>query len=803
MTGVRSRSTRFGLLVGVTTLVLTGELVTAPPSWAADPVDLGVADLTVAASASGGAFSVSGATGTDDLTITGDVVLTGSASPGRVVTITGGTVGSPRQITLQSVSGYSGADSAAIQLAAGAVARFTLSGTSTLIGSDSRPGLGIPVDAAAVITASSLAGRLDVNGSGNAAAIGGNGDAVLTEPAWKPVTITGLSGASCGSLAVTGGTVNATVASESATGAAIGGGRFGGGCTVSITGGVVNASARAAAGIGGGIGKDTVNGYLKDSPGGAGGSVSISGGTVAATSAGMTIAGESSPRYSAAIGGGRGGGGGAEDQGSDGAQGTLTITGGSVKLIPRTSDMAPDPKSGAQLLSQVRVNGVANVSQVTVTPEGGTATPFNVSANHPSDTSIYLFLPYPKTYAIAVTAGGTTTAYRAILASAGSDVTASIPPAQPANLSASAVAFEAAPFGYAVPNAKPVTILNTGGTAAVVASASVSPAGSFTVTKPSTVNVPAGGSNSSITVRPAAGLAVGLHEATIALTYGSGLNLSVPVSFTVTGSPKLQLSTPGFPTMTLGAVVPVERELTITNAGTAPASLTGVTSSNPAAFEVDNRVATLDPGTSLSVSVRSRAGLGVGTHRATITAAYAGGSASADVQITVDSTPVAIVKAGQTTLTLSKGNSLAIPALGYDGTGKTVALTWTSSMPSVARVSPTGVIVGVAAGNAVITAAAGDKSANITVKVLPKKPKTKVASVSGNVPTNMKIGALAYITGKYSPTSAPKVKITYSSSSTSVLTVDSVGTLKAIKEGKAIISIKAGGKTTKYTVTIS
>lgn len=803
MSAVRLEPSPFRLLAGATALALAGQLLLAVPSWAAEPVSLATADLTAAAEASSGAFSVSGPTATDDLTITGDLTLTGRASAGRVVTVAGGTAQAPRVISLRDVSlSVAGQDRAAVQLAPGAHARLILAGASELTGSASYPGLGIPVDAGATISADGAGGTLNVSGTGTAAAIGGDGNAVLSEPAIKPVTIAGLAEASCGALTISGGTVNATVTGANDTGAAIGGGRFGSGCEVTITGGVVNAVATAGAGIGGGTGKDGANGYTKDSPGGAGGNVTISGGTVSATSAGMTITGESSPRFSAAIGGGRGGGGGAEDQGTNGAAGTLSITGGTTKLSPRQSDMAPTPMAGSQLLGLVKVNNVPDVSQVVVTPQDGTAKPFQISANHPSDDSLYLYLPYPKRYSIDVTAGGRTATYAATLAATGGDVNATLPAPEPAKLSVAAPTFEPAQWGYPRPAAKPLVVTNTGGTAARVSGVSVSSA-AFTVTKPAVVDVPAGGSAATITVQPAAGLGVGTHEAVVTVLYGDGTSVAVPVSFTVTGSADLRLTAPVFPAVTYSEASPATGQLTITNLGTAPATLTKVVSSNPAVFQVTNSTATLLPKAAVKVSVRPAANLAVGEYRATITAAYAGRTATAQVALTVKPRPVVAVRAAQTTLTLVKGSSLTIPAFGYEAGGKTRQVSWSSSSNAVATVSSKGTIKGVKSGSARITATAGGLRATISVKVLSKKSKTKVKSVSAAVPKTMKRGARAYLSGKFSPTSAPGVKVTYSSSAKSVLVVDSAGALTAVKKGKATITIKAGGKSKKYTVSVT
>ena len=799
--GIRRSGARGG--IGILTLALAGQFALAQPAWAAVTVDLAVADLTAAAAASAGAFTVTGPTLTDDLLVTGDVVLTGTGTAGRIVRVSGGTAQAPRQLTLQGTSLAVGSETrAAIQLDPGAHARLKLVAGNHLTGSATYPALGIPVGASVELTADSTAGTLAATGSGHAAAIGGNGKAVLVEPALIPITLTGKVEASCGALTISGGTVNASITDPTGTGAAIGGGRFGNGCTVTITNGRVNATASAGAGIGGGSGKDGANGYSKDSPGGDGGAVTITGGTVSATSVGSAVFGESNVRQSAAIGGGRGGGGGAETQGTDGAPGTLTITGGSVKLEPGESSMAPAPRNGSDNLAQVKVPNAAGVSQVVVTPQGGTAMPSSVSANHDGDDAVYLFLPYPKTYSVAVTAAGVTTTYRAVLSVTGAPVTAYVPAPDPANLSAAPLTFPDGGWGRAVPDALPVAISNTGGTAAVIVDATVAPADLFTVTKPASVSVPAGGSDSSITVQPAANLAVGVHQATLTLSYGSGLSLTVPISFTVTGAPSLQVEAPSLASVVVGSYTATARDITITNVGTTAAVLTGVTSSNPADFPVTTSTATLQPLESVIVTVVPSATLGIGTHQATITATFDGGmTATATVSLTVSPRPVVAVKAGQTKVELKKGSTIALSAYGYEASGVRVPVTWSTSSASIATVSA-GKIKAVRTGTAKITVTARGKSTSITVKVVSKSTSTKVKSVSAKVPKTMKVKAIAYTAGKFSPDYTRNAKLTYSSSKKSVVTVDAAGTLIAMKKGKATITVKAGKKSKKYTVTV-
>ena len=177
-------------------------------------------------------------------------------------------------------------------------------------------------------------------------------------------------------------------------------------------------------------------------------------------------------------------------------------------------------------------------------------------------------------------------------------------------------------------------------------------------------------------------------------------------------------------------------------------------------------------------------------------------------------TVVAKVKLNQTQLRLVKGRSLTVEDAVYytdsrlrpSYAGK---VTWKSSDKKVATVSKNGRIKAKKTGKVTITVttkqtnAAGKKlSTSITVKVVKSKPKAKVKKVTASVPKSLAVGQVAYVTGKYTPKKATGVKVTYSSTKTSVVAVDKVGRVVAASAGKAMVKIKAGGKTKSYAVTV-
>lgn len=170
---------------------------------------------------------------------------------------------------------------------------------------------------------------------------------------------------------------------------------------------------------------------------------------------------------------------------------------------------------------------------------------------------------------------------------------------------------------------------------------------------------------------------------------------------------------------------------------------------------------------------------------------------------TAPAAKVSKVNFPQAKLSLTMNKSITIPALAYTSTSKKAKLSYTSSNPGVATVDAKGKIVAVAPGTTTITAKAGGKKDTLKVTVLPTGAKAaKVSKVSGNVPAAMNIGTTKYITAKYTPAKAANVRVTYTSSNSSVVAVDKTGRLVAKQAGTATITIKAGGKSRKYQVTV-
>ena len=185
----------------------------------------------------------------------------------------------------------------------------------------------------------------------------------------------------------------------------------------------------------------------------------------------------------------------------------------------------------------------------------------------------------------------------------------------------------------------------------------------------------------------------------------------------------------------------------------------------------------------------------IGKGLSTITAKA--GDTSATCMVTV-SVPVENVTLNKTELVMQKGQEEVLVALVSpdDATDKTI--NWSSSNVSVARVDQNGAVAAEGAGTAVITASAGTKSATCTITVT-----IPVESISLNMTERtIKVNETVLLKAEINPSDATTKSIQWSSSDVSIVSVDSNGMVKGLKEGVATITASADGKSTSCTITV-
>ena len=136
-------------------------------------------------------------------------------------------------------------------------------------------------------------------------------------------------------------------------------------------------------------------------------------------------------------------------------------------------------------------------------------------------------------------------------------------------------------------------------------------------------------------------------------------------------------------------------------------------------------------------------------------------------------------------------------------------ITYMSSKSSVAKVSATGVITGVAAGNAIIRAQLQNGlyvDCNVTVRKKPTSVLLSASNVELGVDQTYKLyGRIYYSGGSFLYTAGDTSIAKFESSDSSILTIASDGTVTALKPGTAYVRLytyngKGGGTLCKFTV---
>jgi uncharacterized protein YjdB len=196
---------------------------------------------------------------------------------------------------------------------------------------------------------------------------------------------------------------------------------------------------------------------------------------------------------------------------------------------------------------------------------------------------------------------------------------------------------------------------------------------------------------------------------------------------------------------------------------------------------------------------------------ATITASASGKSATA--AITVNAGPTLIsISLDITSAALNVGQTVDITSTANWSNGTSTVpwdshLTWTSSAPSVATVNAGGVVAGVAAGTATITASLGGVSRTAAITVSATAPTlTSITlnptSATGNGGQTMDITATGHFSDGSSVTPYD-AQVTWTSSAPAVATVNAAGLVTAIWRGTALITASKGGLSATCAVTVN
>jgi uncharacterized protein YjdB len=168
--------------------------------------------------------------------------------------------------------------------------------------------------------------------------------------------------------------------------------------------------------------------------------------------------------------------------------------------------------------------------------------------------------------------------------------------------------------------------------------------------------------------------------------------------------------------------------------------------------------------------------------------------------------PVASVSVTPATASLTTGQTIQLSAVAKDANGDTLTgrtIAWSSSNTAAAAVNGTGLVTGMGAGSATITATSGGKSgtAAITVTVVP------VASVTVSPATvSVTVGQTAQLAATPKDASGNSLTgrlVAWASGNTAAATVSSSGLVTAVAAGTATITATSEGKSGTAAITVT
>ncbi|RYQ37567.1 Bacterial Ig-like domain (group 2), partial [Bifidobacterium pseudolongum subsp. globosum] len=196
---------------------------------------------------------------------------------------------------------------------------------------------------------------------------------------------------------------------------------------------------------------------------------------------------------------------------------------------------------------------------------------------------------------------------------------------------------------------------------------------------------------------------------------------------------------------------------------------------------------------------------------ATITATAGGKSASVKVTVATDYVAVSSVSISGTGVsggkaTINVGAGLNLNAIVSPSNATDRDIVWSTSNAAVATVN-NGAVRGLKAGNAVITATAGNKSSSIVVTVQANGTVLQSVAIAGTGVANNKLtlaqNKTVQLSVRATPANASLGVVYWSSSDSSVATVDGNGKVTAKGEGITAITVTASGKSAAIVLTVS
>ncbi|WP_042345359.1 Ig-like domain-containing protein, partial [Capnocytophaga canis] len=190
-----------------------------------------------------------------------------------------------------------------------------------------------------------------------------------------------------------------------------------------------------------------------------------------------------------------------------------------------------------------------------------------------------------------------------------------------------------------------------------------------------------------------------------------------------------------------------------------------------------------------------------------ITATTEDGGKKASCRVTVEKNIVAVtnVSIQPESIVLAIGNQRQLSATVSPTNATNKKVTWTSADPSIATVTASGKVTGVASGTVYITATTEDGGKKASCKVTVESV-IDVTNVSIQPETiTLPVGDELQLTATVSPTNATNKKVTWTTANAGIAKVDNHGKVTGVASGTVYITATTedGGKTATCKVSVT
>ena len=209
-------------------------------------------------------------------------------------------------------------------------------------------------------------------------------------------------------------------------------------------------------------------------------------------------------------------------------------------------------------------------------------------------------------------------------------------------------------------------------------------------------------------------------------------------------------------------------------------------------------------GGSISAAGLYTAGQSAGTYR--VLATQSGGTLADTAAVTIATVPVASVAVSPASASVTVGQTVQLTATPKDAGGNALSgrvVMWATSNGATATVSASGVVTGVAAGSAMITATSEGKGGTATVTVTS----VPVASVAVSpASASVTVGQTVQLTATPKDASGNPLSgraVTWATSNGAIATVSASGVVTGVAAGSATITATSEGKSGSATVIVS